>query len=93
MFQRLVSRRKYDGTGIGLAIVAKAIQNHGGQIWATSQPGGPTIFSFRLPATIPARPATTAAPPRNMAPALVAGSAVAGGGTLTSELMTTGAHR
>ncbi len=88
MFQRLVSRRKYDGTGIGLAIVAKAIQNHGGQIWATSQPGGPTVFSFRLPATIPARPsATTAAPTRTPV------SASAGDGPLATELVTTGAPR
>jgi PAS domain S-box-containing protein len=91
MFQRLVSRRKYDGTGIGLAIVAKAIQNHGGQIWATSQPGGPTTFSFRLPATVPARPPTTAVPPH--IPTTTPVPVIADGGQLTSELVTTGAHR
>jgi light-regulated signal transduction histidine kinase (bacteriophytochrome) len=87
MFQRLVSRRKYDGTGIGLAIVAKAIQNHGGQIWATSQPGGPTTFCFRLPATAPARAAPATVPPQNPATAPVAAE------PLTSKLVTTGAHR
>jgi signal transduction histidine kinase len=85
MFQRLVSRRKYDGTGIGLAIVAKAIQNHGGQIWATSQPGGPTVFSFRLPANVTTRPPAANAPTGT--------PATTGDQPLTSELVTTGVHR
>lgn len=49
MFTRLVSRREYEGTGIGLAIVAKIIINHGGRIWATSAPGVGTTIEFILP--------------------------------------------
>jgi PAS domain S-box-containing protein len=64
MFQRLVSRSKYEGTGMGLAIVAKVIQNHNGQIWATSQPGGPTVISFRLPATVAPSPVSGIPRPR-----------------------------
>jgi signal transduction histidine kinase len=56
MFQRLVSRRQYEGTGMGLAIVAKVVRNHGGRISARSEPGTGTTFEFSLPA-IPATPA------------------------------------
>jgi PAS domain S-box-containing protein len=53
MFQRLVTRREYDGTGIGLAIVAKVVANHGGRVWAVSEPGVGTSFHVSLPAAGP----------------------------------------
>ncbi|HUJ18953.1 MAG TPA: HAMP domain-containing sensor histidine kinase [Nitrospirota bacterium] len=37
------------GTGLGLAIVKHIIQAHGGKVWAESEPGGGSIFTFILP--------------------------------------------
>jgi signal transduction histidine kinase len=52
MFQRLHSQREYSGTGIGLAIVAKAVRAMGGAISVESSPGHGSTFSVRLPAAI-----------------------------------------
>ncbi|GAB4023676.1 hypothetical protein GCM10028773_41980 [Spirosoma koreense] len=50
VFQRLHSRSEYQGTGIGLAIVRKVIDNHHGYIVAEGQPGEGAIFRVALPA-------------------------------------------
>jgi signal transduction histidine kinase len=50
LFQRLHGRAEYEGTGIGLAIVQKVVENHKGYIAATGVPGDGAIFKLLLPA-------------------------------------------
>jgi PAS domain S-box-containing protein len=49
LFQRLHSREEYSGTGIGLAIAKKIIENMGGKIWIDSELGKGTSFYFTIP--------------------------------------------
>jgi signal transduction histidine kinase/CHASE3 domain sensor protein len=51
LFHRLHSPNKYQGTGIGLAICKKIIENHAGYILAQSEPNVGTTISFFLPIT------------------------------------------
>lgn len=49
IFQRLHGQKEYAGTGIGLSICKKIVQNHHGDITATSTEGAGTTFTIILP--------------------------------------------
>jgi signal transduction histidine kinase len=54
------STKRYEGTGLGMAITKRLVELHGGRIWLDSEVGKGSTFYVKLPVQVPASPANSA---------------------------------
>ncbi|MFA5262146.1 MAG: ATP-binding protein [Candidatus Omnitrophota bacterium] len=52
MFKRLHTDKEYEGTGAGLSIIKRIIEDHGGRVWIESRAGEGATFFFNIPADL-----------------------------------------
>ena len=52
LFHRLHTHEEYEGSGIGLTIAQRIVHQHGGEIWAESEPGKGSAFYFTIPINV-----------------------------------------
>jgi len=49
LFKRLHDNEKYSGSGLGLSICQRIVEQYGGRIWVESKPSEGSVFSFTIP--------------------------------------------